>query len=110
MKRECKHHGLTEHKHRKDGGWRCKQCAKEAVIKRRKTIKEKLIEYKGGVCERCGYEGTRCPEVMDFHHQDPTQKEFTLARTNISLDRQKKEVDKCMMLCCRCHREIHAGI
>lgn len=22
----------------------------------------------------------------------------------------KKEVDKCILLCCRCHREVHAGV
>ena len=26
------------------------------------------------------------------------------------VEKIKKEVDKCMLLCCRCHRELHAGI
>ena len=39
---------------------------KAAVTKRRKTIRQKAIKYKGGKCELCGY--NRCIEALEFHH------------------------------------------
>jgi hypothetical protein len=35
----------------------------------RKT-KEKLIEYKGGKCQICGY--NKCTSALEFHHLDPS--------------------------------------
>ena len=74
----------------------------------RKSAKIKLIEYKGGECEICGYD-KKMPSVYDFHHIDPEQKDFNIGfkgRT-YSIARMKKEVDKCLLLCANCHREIH---
>lgn len=76
------------------------------VKQARRKIKRLLIEYKGGKCERCGYSGGS-PAVYDFHHKNPDEKEFGIARANIGLETQKKEVDKCMLVCANCHREIH---
>lgn len=75
-----------------------------------RAIKRKLemIEYKGGKCERCGYSKNIC--ALEFHHINPDEKEFQLdARrlSNTHIDKLKKEVDKCMLLCANCHREIH---
>jgi predicted nucleic acid-binding Zn ribbon protein len=67
-----------------------------------------MIEYKGGKCERCGYNKNMA--ALEFHHVNPEEKEFPLdARrlSNTHIDRLKKEVDKCMLLCANCHREIH---
>jgi len=74
----------------------------------RKMAKIKLIEYKGGECEICRY-NKEIPAAYDFHHLDPEQKDFNIGfkgRT-YSIDRMKKEVDKCKLLCANCHREIH---
>ena len=35
------------------------------------------ISYKGGRCQVCGYD--RCIEALEFHHLDPTQKDFGLS-------------------------------
>lgn len=77
-----------------------------AVKQTRRKIKRLLIEYKGGKCERCGY-NKNCPAAYDFHHKDPTAKEFAISKSNLSLARQKVEIDKCLLLCANCHREIH---
>jgi len=77
-----------------------------AVKETRRKIKRLLIEYKGGKCERCPYDKA-CPAAYDFHHKDPNEKEFALSKCNLSLERQKREVDKCMLLCANCHRELH---
>ncbi len=74
----------------------------------RKRTKELLVEYKGGCCEFCGY--NRCIEALEFHHIDETTKEFAVSGSTKSLEKQKKEADKCYMLCANCHRELHAGL
>lgn len=105
--KECPKHGLTIHRKRKDSGtWGCKICAQDAVIVRRKKIKLMAIEYKGGKCEICGR--TFAPPVYDFHHLDPTKKDFGIARQGISRswERVKAELDKCQMLCANCHRVV----
>jgi len=58
----------------------------------------------------CGYD--RCSGALDFHHIDPKEKEFGLSvkRLTRSWEKMKKELDKCVLICANCHREVHAGI
>lgn len=56
-----------------------------------------------------------CPEsvgvCLDFHHLDPTQKDFELSHfANVSRARFEKEIKKCIVVCSNCHRKIHAGL
>lgn len=74
----------------------------------RKDIKRKLVKYKGGKCQICGY--NRCIEALDFHHTNQEEKEYSVSGGTKSFERLKKEVDKCILVCANCHREIHAGI
>ena len=49
---------------------------------------------------------------FDFHHLDPSQKEMCIAgfmRFKSKLEIYK-EVNKCVVLCCICHRRLHAGL
>lgn len=72
----------------------------------RKRLKEKLVEYKGGKCEICGYD--KCITALEFHHINPDEKDFGIGCKNVlSFEKCKKEVDKCMLVCSNCHREIH---
>lgn len=73
-----------------------------------KRIKEELIQYKGGKCQICGY--NKCISALEFHHLDPTQKDFTISGGTKSFKTLKPEVDKCILVCSNCHREIHAGL
>ena len=75
------------------------------TIKRR-AIKNALIKFKGGKCERCGY--NKCSRALEFHHLDPTQKDFGISK-NLSKDFDilKQEVNKCILVCSNCHAEIH---
>jgi hypothetical protein len=86
---------------------RDQQKLKKNVGTWRKRTKELLVEYKGGKCEFCGY--TKCIEALEFHHIDETTKEFAISGSTKSLENQKKEADKCYMLCANCHRELHSG-
>lgn len=75
------------------------------VIEWRKRTKQKLVEYKGGSCSRCGY--SKCLSALEFHHLDPTQKDFSISGKSWSFERLKIEVDKCILVCANCHVEIH---
>ena len=71
--------------------------------------KEQLIEYKGGKCEICGYD--RCKKALEFHHVDVYKKLFTISSSlGKRIEVLKQEVDKCVLACANCHREIHEGL
>ena len=92
-----------------NGTFCSKNCSsKFSVQKRRKVLKYKAFEYKGGKCEKCGI--ISIPEIYDFHHIDPLQKDFSISAVGntYSWDKIKKEIDKCILLCANCHRQIHA--
>jgi 5-methylcytosine-specific restriction endonuclease McrA len=82
----------------------------KAVQKRREKVRLMAIEYKGGRCQVCGYD--RCAEALEFHHLDPTKKDFGISSKGYarSWEKVRKEVDKCFLLCANCHREVHAGL
>jgi len=77
----------------------------KAVSDLKKKYKNLLVEYKGGKCIKCGY--NKCIEALEFHHLNPEEKSFSLGSNSRSLDIQKKEADKCILVCSNCHREIH---
>lgn len=77
------------------------------VSELRRKVKLQAVEYKGGKCEKCGYD--KCPGAMIFHHPDPNQKDFGISAGGNyrNLEKIKPELDKCILLCCRCHAEVH---
>lgn len=114
--KSCSKHGVIEHvlESRTSGyRYRCSICLKgytksrvQAVADQRKRNKIKYVEYLGGKCSVCGY--NKCMEALDFHHKDPTKKEHAICdgRTR-SFEKAKIELDKCVLLCANCHREVH---
>ena len=82
----------------------------KAVARRRKRLREQAVKYKGGKCIFCGY--SRCQAALDFHHLDAKKKDFGISMDGITRSWAKtvKELDKCVLVCSNCHREIHAGI
>lgn len=78
--------------------------------KARKERKSKLIELLGGCCQICGYDRP-CAAAYDFHHLDPATKRFGLACYGLLRGWQEvlEEAVKCVLLCRRCHAELHAG-
>lgn len=77
----------------------------KSVVEWRKRVKIKLVEYKGGECSKCGYK--KSLKALEFHHLDPSEKDFTISGKSWSFERLKKEVDKCILVCSNCHIEIH---
>lgn len=75
----------------------------------RRELKSKACLYKGGKCEICGYD--KALGALCFHHKDPGEKEFSFGhRTRSDWESLQKELDKCILLCVRCHAEIHDEI
>lgn len=75
----------------------------------RRKMKEWALEEKGGFCQICGY--NKCSEALEFHHLNPNKKDFNLSDRNLKNNWPdiKKEIDKCILVCSNCHREIHSG-
>lgn len=83
----------------------------KAVIDWRKRTKERIVQAFGNKCGICDY--TKCDEAFDLHHVNPLEKEFSLGSIRAwpkSWDKIVNELRKCVLLCCRCHREVHTGI
>lgn len=78
------------------------------VLSWRQRTKEKIVLYKGGCCEKCGYD--KCIRALEFHHLDPLQKDFNISGKMCAFEKIKKEVDKCILVCSNCHKEIHDDI
>ena len=73
--------------------------------------KQKAVNYAGGKCIICGY--NKCLAAMDFHHKNPLEKDGYgggALKSHWTFKKNKTEIDKCILVCVRCHREIHAGV
>jgi len=73
-----------------------KQCRKEKV--------QYVQDYKlSKGCSLCGY--NKNPRFLGFHHPDDN-KEFNVSVSGMSLERIKKEIGKCILLCVNCHSKL----
>lgn len=87
----------------------CIDCSKVLTHERMRQRKRQCIEYLGGSCVACGYKDHDVG--FDFHHLDRTTKNFQIGnKLGMSFNNLKPELDKCVLVCCRCHREIEAGL
>jgi hypothetical protein len=98
--RTCRRHGETEFALvGSEKRPRCKLCRSEAVARRRRRVKQILVDEAGGECVLCGY--SRCLNALEFHHRDPTAKEFGVAMRGITraIDTVRAEAAKCVLFC-----------
>jgi len=105
------HKAAGEFKQRGDGRGRhpwCNACQTEYQRARRLQIKQETVDYKGGCCQMCSYD--KCLDALEFHHLDPTQKDLGVAELRKRLATIKSEVDKCLLICGNCHRELHHAL
>jgi transposase-like protein len=110
MLRECPRHGVTAHRQRANGAWRCLRCRSRHVTEHRRRTKARMLSEAGGRCVLCGYD--RCPSALHFHHLEPERKRFGLATAGATraLATTRAEVAKCVLLCANCHAEVEAGL
>jgi hypothetical protein len=80
-----------------------------AVRLKRHRLKEDAVKAKGGKCVVCGYH--KYIGALDLHHIKG-KKEFTIGSTGYTYSKEKirLELEKCILVCSNCHREIEAGI
>lgn len=82
------------------------QSKKSAGVRARAT-KAAFIESvkKRSVCAECGEQRWY---LLQFHHTDPTVKEFNISQSaRWPLRKVKNEIDKCSVLCANCHIAFH---
>jgi transposase len=109
--RECGTHGWTVFvRTGARGYYRCPACTADRVAAYRRRVKERLIEEAGGRCVLCGYDAYA--GALQFHHVDPSQKRFGLARGGLARpwEEVRLEAAKCVLLCGNCHAEVEAGL
>lgn len=81
----------------------------EKRFDRRRNLKKILVEAMGGECCKCGYK--KCMRALEFHHKDPTQKDFNIGTyRDCPLETALLEIQKCILVCSNCHMEIHDAI
>jgi hypothetical protein len=92
----------------------CKVCNLKVKRIRKKSIRGWLRDYKMSLsCEGCGYSKetskTFSTKALQFHHSEG-DKSFEIGNSignGYSVENIQKEIDKCMVLCSRCHAELH---
>lgn len=92
----------------------CKACYNEYKRHYRSKHRAWLNEYKSTLaCTKCGYSkktnNNFTTYALQFHHPR-ADKEFSVSNgthRGMSHDKILREINKCVVLCCRCHAEIH---
>ncbi len=81
-----------------------------AAAARRRLLKARAVDALGGRCEGCGTE--HVSSIFEFHHRDGKTKDFGISEDGIlrRWEDTARELEKCMLLCANCHREVHAGV
>jgi hypothetical protein len=111
QKPTCKECGLTEPQcfyRFPNGRWSplCRICDSVRIGEYYRKCKQQAVDYKGGKCERCGY--NKCLGALDFHHSDPLKKDPNWHNSRRRpLEKRKDELDECQLLCRNCHSEAH---
>ena len=99
--RKCSDTSRTKHIENKISGVYTKNYKKK-----RHNFKQLAFEYKGSKCARCNV-GDLPLCCYHFHHlRDKTIEIGHLIR-KLDIDKLKKELDKCILLCANCHAIEH---
>ena len=88
----------------------CKKCKSKKDKRYRKGSRIQFEniqqDLKINGCAICGY--NKCKRALEFHHTNPEDKEFNLAIKNLCKSPKilAEELNKCILLCSNCHREV----
>lgn len=84
----------------------CRKCLNDNRYSLLKKHKQTLVKEFGGCCSKCGY--SKNLSALEFHHLDSKDKDFHFGSTKTTnINKIRQELDKCILLCANCHREIH---
>lgn len=95
------------------GGKRRRMCSSCYNAERRARMSEKVHSIVGYKCWYCGYGDRKRRPLLNFHHVDSEEKALPLNISNIATYKWTRilaEMQKCALLCNRCHGELHAGV
>lgn len=109
-KENCPTENFYSRRGKKNSSVYCKKCTSDQTLERMRSFKIKMVEYKGNSCSMCGYD--KYIGALEFHHLDPSEKDFNISHLKSYRFNEvvKKELDKCILVCSNCHREIHGEI
>lgn len=86
---------------------KCFLCTQK---ERTNETKKKIYNLVGTSCWICNYnKGLEGTAILDFHHLNREDKCFELSirnLVNLKWESVLTEMKKCVLLCCRCHREV----
>jgi hypothetical protein len=108
--RKCVYCGETNiskfYGHKRQVCGKCQnQYNKEVGHKKQAFIRD----YLGGRCVACGYD--KYPSSLDTHHTELAKKDPMCRHMRYwSIDRIKREIETCILLCKNCHAALHCGI
>lgn len=100
----------------------CKDCRKAYRKQRRKEHPEihneqskrrqkRIIQFLHSLKTPCIICGESEPCCIDFHHINPSDKNFTIGKKiGSSKEKLLEEISKCVCVCSNCHRKIHFGL
>ena len=108
--KNCQTENFYQRRGRPNSSTYCKDCTTIQTLNRMQKLKKLMVEYKGGCCVICGY--NKYMGALEFHHLNPNEKDFNPSQMKkYTFDsRIKNELDKCILLCSNCHREIHGKV
>jgi hypothetical protein len=80
---------------------------------RRQMVKQSMLDYKNSFCcSICGYKGENSAS-LDLHHSDPSNKSFNVTQFTMMYglsDIVCQEIEKCVVVCKKCHLMEHFDI
>lgn len=77
----------------------------KAANKSYQKHKQILHQLKINGCAICGYD--KCLTCLEFHHINPKDKKFCIGIGTIGKKDFIIELNKCILLCANCHKEMH---
>jgi len=80
------------------------------VVAARRRTKQRAVDLLGGRCHGC--EVAVPVAAFEFHHLDAGTKDFAISADGVPRRWELivAELEKCVLLCANCHREVHAGV
>ena len=86
--------------------WRQRNLAHALVMK--KALYQKRRAWINTFKKKCSQCNETHPACLDFHHREPSKKNFTIASgTYNSKKAVEREITKCDVLCKNCHAKLH---
>lgn len=75
-----------------------------------RQTKLRAIDYKGGSCQMCGYNA--CAAALEFYYVagDTDSHSPINNKQSRKWNIVREKLDRCILVCSNCHREIHNGM